>query len=122
MQSEEDVGHAAALLISLCPSHPTVRGSFSSISRLFQLRLPLLGGWTHALLGKLGMQGSAQRYGEMMRIVASKVASSLARHVFRCFNEEADRQWVAFIAMNHLWKFLEPMDKFIRSQRQQRPQ
>ena len=94
-----------------------MRSSFSSISRAFQQRLQLLGGLSNALLRKLGLPVSARSCDDVQTMVACKVASSLARHVFRCFNEEGDRQWVAFIAMNHLWMFLKPWERYEKGQR-----
>jgi hypothetical protein len=116
MQSAAAAWHTAALLITACPSHPTMRSSLASISRAFQQRLQLLGGLSNALLRKLGLPGSARSCEDVQTMVARKVASSLARHVFRCFNEEGDKQWVAFIAMNHLWKFLKSQESYIKSQ------
>ena len=117
MQSAAAAWHTAALSITTCPSHPTMRSSFSSISRAFQQRLQLLGGLSNALLRKLGLPVSARSCDDVQTMVACKVASSLARHVFRCFNEEGDRQWVAFIAMNHLWKFLKSRENCEKRQR-----
>jgi hypothetical protein len=87
MQSAAAAWHTAALSITTCPSHPTMRSSFSSISRAFQQRLQLLGGLSNALLRKLGLPVSARSCDDVQTMVACKVASSLARHVFRCFNE-----------------------------------
>ena len=101
-----DVWHSAALAMCLCPPHATLNSSFSSISRAFQLHLQLLGGMSHALLTKLDLQCKARG------LVARKIASILARDVFRCFNEEGDRRWVAFIATKELWTFLLPKKRY----------
>ena len=116
MQSAAAAWHTAALLITACPSHPTMRSSLSSISRSFQQRLQLLGGLSNALLRKLGVPRSARSGDNVQTMVALKVASSLASHVFRCFNEEGDKQWLAFIAMNHPWKFLESRESYKKRQ------
>ena len=117
MQSAAAAWPTPALLITACPSHPTMRSSFSSISRAFQQRLQLLGGLSNALLRKLGLPVSARRCDDVQTMVACKVASSLARHVFRCFNEDGDRQWVALIAMNRLWDFLKSWESYEKKQR-----
>jgi hypothetical protein len=99
----DDVWHSTALSMCLSPPHPTLNsGRFSSISRQFQLHLQLVGGMSHMLLRKLGLQSSTRA----RSFVACKVASSLARDVFRCFNEEADGRWVALHAMLKLWEFV----------------
>ena len=108
-----DLWHTAALAMCLCPPHSTLNSSFSSISRAFQLRLQLLGGVSHALLEGLGLPCRART------LVACKIASSLARHIGRCFNEEADRRWVAFIVTKVLWDFLWPEEQYLREQHPQ---
>ena len=102
-QRTRDAGHTAALSMCLCPPHAALNSSFSSISRKFQLQLQLTGGMSHALLRKCSTRARM--------LVACKVASSLARDVFRCFNEEADCRWVSFNAMMQLWHFLKGMPR-----------
>lgn len=97
----DDLWHSTALSMCLSPPHPTLN-CFSSISRQFQLHLQLVGGMSHMLLRKLGLQSNTRA----RSFVACKVASSLARDVFRCFNEEADGRWVVLHAMLKLWEFV----------------
>jgi hypothetical protein len=99
----DDVWHSTALSMCLSPPHPTLNsGRFSSISRQFQLHLQLVGGMSHMLLRKLGLQSNTRA----RSFVSCKVASSLARDVFRCFNKEADGRWVVLHAMLKLWEFV----------------
>ena len=79
------------------------------LPRALQLCLQSTGGFQRALLQKLfnrqkGFHATA--FGNVARHVACKIASHQARVVLSSHNEEADREWVVFIATTMLWKYL----------------
>jgi hypothetical protein len=84
------------------------------VPRALRLRLLSTGGLQRALLQKLfscqknrkkrGLD--AREFGDVARHVACRIASNQACGVFISHNEEADGQWVAFIATMMLWEYL----------------
>jgi hypothetical protein len=106
IQRTADAWHTVALSKIICPPHSIMCSSTSSIPRAYQLHLQLLGGISHTLLRKLDLQCKARGF------VACKVASRLARGLFRCLNEEGDRRWVAFIATKSMFNYLLPYQKY----------
>ena len=74
----------------------------SIIHRALQLRLQSTGGLTSALFNCL----DTRAFGHAMHHIACKISSNQARNAILSYNEEADRQWVAFIATTKLWTYL----------------
>jgi hypothetical protein len=92
-----------------CVSAATFLMGIGFIHRALQMCLLSTGGFQRALLQKLfncqkGL--NARAFGIVARNVACKIASNQARVVFGSHNEEADREWVVFIATAMLWKYL----------------